>query len=366
MIFKADAEYHARLAQKLRDAGFDIALDGRTGAARMTAIPENVCALFSKRSSAGEQWARLIAAKEGIAWDDLSREQQEQRVKRYTQDVPGQKAKGQKDDIADFEDWRRQAKQLGWETPATLELCGPPPPELTHEQKLRHAYEVALPFLADEFARKSVLTHWTTHVAAARGLVEAGSRNVTDDVMAVTKVMREEGIRQHGETTALVWGQEPGKRTISITTALHESQEQEFIRLAQAAASDRSAALPEQLLNRKIDASGLDFAGEHGRAQRAAIERLGSGGRFGLAIAAAGAGKTASLEPLVAAWRDQGRTVYGASLAWRQADDLTSAGIDKSNVKAFSVLLDGVRDGSIRPGRNSGGAVYEWGLIGTL
>ena len=127
MIFKADAEYHARLAQKLRDAGFDIALDGRTGAARMTAIPEDVCALFSKRSRAGEQWARLMAAKEGIAWDDLSREQQEQRVKRYTQDVPGQKAKGQKDDIADFEDWRRQAKELGWETPATLELCGPPP-----------------------------------------------------------------------------------------------------------------------------------------------------------------------------------------------------------------------------------------------
>ena len=79
----------------------------------MTAIPEDVCALFSKRSRAGEQWARLMAAKEGIAWDDLSREQQEQRVKRYTQDVPGQKAKGQKDDIADFEDWRRQAKAAG-------------------------------------------------------------------------------------------------------------------------------------------------------------------------------------------------------------------------------------------------------------
>jgi hypothetical protein len=365
MIFKADAEYHARLAQKLRDAGFDIALDERTGAARMTAIPEDVCALFSKRSKAGEQWARLMAVKEGVEWDDLSREQQEQRVKRYTQDVPGQQAKGQKDDIADLEDWRRQAKELGWETPATLELYGPRLPELTHEQKLRHAYALALPFLADEFARKSVLTHWTTHVAAARGLVEAGSHDVTDDVLAITKVMREEGIRQHGETTALVWGQEPGKRTISVTTALHESQEQEFIRLAQAAASDRSTALPERLLRGKIDESGLDFAGEHGEAQRAAIERLGSGGRFGLAIAAAGAGKTASLEPLVAAWREQGRTVYGASLAWRQADDLTSAGIDKRNVKAFSVLFDGVRDASIRLDRNAVVAVDEWGLIGT-
>ena len=282
MIFKADAEYHARLAQKLRDAGFDIALDERTGAARMTAIPEDVCALFSKRSRAGEQWARLMVAKEGIAWDDLSKEQQEQRVKRYTQDVPGQQAKGQKDDIADFRDWRRQAKELGWETPASLERCGPPLPVPTHDQRLRRAYDVALPFLADAFARKSVLPHWTTHVAAARGLVEAGSHDVTDDVLAITKLMREEGIRQHGETTALVWGQEPGKRTISVTTVLHENQEQEFILLAQAAAADRSAALPERLLRDKIEASGLDFAGAHGNAQRMAIERLGRGGRFDL------------------------------------------------------------------------------------
>ena len=90
-----------------------------------------------------------MAAKEGIAWDDLSREQQEQRVKRYTQDVPGQQAKGQKDDIADFEDWRRQARKLGWETPASFELCGPPLPELTREQIERVAHEVRKAVLQD-------------------------------------------------------------------------------------------------------------------------------------------------------------------------------------------------------------------------
>ena len=133
---------------------------------------------------------------------------------------------------------------------------------------------------------------WDTHVAAARGLVDAGSRDVAADVMAITKLMREEGVEQYGEKTALVWGQEVGKRTISVSTALHESQEQEFIGLARTAAVDRSAALPERLLRRKIEESGLDFSGEHGSAQRAAIERLGHGGRFGLVIAAAGAGKT--------------------------------------------------------------------------
>ena len=365
LIFKADAEYHARIGQKLRNAGFDIALDSKTGAARMTAIPEDVCALFSKRSKAGEQWARVMAAREGLQWDDLTKEQQEFRIKRYTQDATRQQAKGAKDDVANFLDWRKQANDIGWEVPKSLELCGPRLPELTHEQQLRRAYNVALPFLADELAHEAVLTHWDTHVAAARGLVDAGSRDVAADVMAITKLMREEGVEQYGEKTALVWGQEAGKRTISVTTALHESQEQEFIRLARAAAVDRSAALPERLLRRKIEQSGLDFTGKHGTAQRAAIERLGHGGRFGLVIAAAGAGKTTALKPLVAAWREQGRTVYGASLAWRQADDLTSAGIDQRNVKALSVLVDAVRDGTVKLDRKSVVAVDEWGLVGT-
>ena len=142
-----------------------------------------------------------------------------------------------------------------------------------------------------------------------------------------------------------MWGPEPGKRTVSVTTGLHESQEQEFVRLAQVAAADRSAALPADLLREKIERSGLDFTGSHGAAQRDVIERLGTGGRFGVAIAAAGAGKTTALKPLVAAWREQGREVYGASLAWRQADDLADAGIDRRNVKALSVLLDGMKDG---------------------
>src|SRR5215813_15464111 len=99
--------------------------------------------------------------------------------------------------------------------------------------------------------------------------------------------------------------------------------------------------------------------------QRAAIERLGRGGRFGVAIGAAGAGKSAMLKPLVAAWREQGRDVHGASLAWRQADELIDAGIDRSNVAAFSVLLDRVRDGSTRLTRNSMVAIDEFGMLGT-
>ena len=229
--------------------------------------------------------------------------------------------------------------------------------------------------MADQLEHKSVLTHWDLQVAAARGLVDVGSRDVAGDLLAVTKKMRDDGVRQYGEQTSLVWGQEPGKRVVSVTTGLHESQEQAFIQLARAAAEDRSAALPAGLLRQKIEQSGLDFTGSHGAAQRRAIEHLGQGGRFGLAIAAAGAGKTTALKPLVAAWKAQGREVYGASLAWRQADELTDAGIDRRNVKAFSVLLQAMQERRpddpasdfppLKLDRNTVVAVDEWAMVGT-
>jgi hypothetical protein len=84
------------LAQKLRDAGFDVAIEGKTGAARMTAIPDNVSELFSTRTRVGERWARLEADHEGIEWDDLTKQEQERRVVRYTRDKDQQLAKGQK------------------------------------------------------------------------------------------------------------------------------------------------------------------------------------------------------------------------------------------------------------------------------
>ena len=362
-IFEADAVYQASLAQKLREAGFDIALDQRTGAARMTIIPDDIRTLFSKRTVAGEALAKIETLKRGEAWDRLTPSQQEARTKAATQSLD-QKVKGGKDDVANVGDWKRQALAFGWEAPPSLELYGPPPPEPEREQRIRLAYEVALPFLAERLEHKAVLTHWDVRVAATRGLVHAGFTDLSD-ISAVTQIMRSDGVEQYGERTALVWGLEEGKRYTSITTALHESQEREFIQLARTASDDRSTALPAALLHEKIATSGLDFTGEHGAAQRAVIERLGRGGRFGLAVAAAGAGKTTALKPLVAAWRDDGRDVYGASLGWRQADDLTQAGIDQRNVKAFSVLIDAVHDGSIKLGPRSVVAVDEWGLLGT-
>ena len=362
-IFEADAFYHARLGQKLRDAGFEIELDHKTGAARMPIVPEDVRTLFSKRTNAGEALARKMAVDEGLDWDALAPEQRATRTKNATQSFE-QKQKGGKDDVADMADWRRQAKEVaGWE-PGSLQLYGPPPPPLTPGQRIRQAYEVALPHLAEKLEQNSVITHWDLRVAALRGLVHTGNDGLVD-VSAVTKLMATEGVIQNGEKTALVWGQEAGKRHQSITTTLHQSDEREFIRLMRSAAADKSGAIPRAMLRQKVQESGLDFSDAHGKAQREAIYRLGHGGRFGIVIGAAGMGKSASLSPLVAAWKEEGREVYGASLAWRQADDLADAGIDKRNVKAFSVLIDAIEAGEIKLTRNSVVAVDEWGMLGT-
>ncbi|MGH7043971.1 MAG: AAA family ATPase [Acetobacteraceae bacterium] len=65
---------------------------------------------------------------------------------------------------------------------------------------------------------------------------------------------------------------------------------------------------------------------------------------------------------LVDAWQEDGRTVYGAAIAWRQADDLADAGI-RSRF-ALSVLLDRAEAGKLTLDRRSVVVVDEVGLVG--
>ena len=90
------------------------------------------------------------------------------------------------------------------------------------------------------------MPHFDLRVAAARGLISAGIEG-RDDLDAVTALMRQDGVQQFGDRTALVWGIEDGKRFTSVTTALHEAEEREFISLAERAAADRSGAIPGRL-----------------------------------------------------------------------------------------------------------------------
>ena len=117
---EADAVYQATLARNLREAGFAVELEARTGAAVLTAVPREVCDLFSKRSKAGELLAKQFTAERGEVWEELSQEQRSARLKAATQSLD-QKVKGGKDDIANPDDWKRQAKAaLDWEAPASF------------------------------------------------------------------------------------------------------------------------------------------------------------------------------------------------------------------------------------------------------
>jgi hypothetical protein len=215
--------------------------------------------------------------------------------------------------------------------------------ELDHEQRIRQAYEIGLPWLDEKLQHQSVLKHWDARCAALRGLVAAGGYRGLDDVAAVTRLMREEGVLQYGEKTALLWGQEAGVRHVSVSTALHETQEKEFLTLAKAAAADRSGAFTAREVDAAARQSGLDFSTDHGKAQLKAIHTLGEGGRFGVAVGTAGAGKSAMLKVLTSAAEKRNIDVWGASLAWRQADDRLMAVSRKTASKPSACCWTGCR-----------------------
>lgn len=362
-ILEAGSVYQMRLAHYLAEHGFPVELDPKTGATRMPDIPNDVRSLFSKRTAIGELIARKMTNERGENWDALSQDQREARMKSATQSLD-QKVKGGKDDKVDLDDWKRQAKEFcNWEAPEAF-VRKVYTVELSPEMKHRLAYETALPMLENTFEHKSVVKHFDLRIAAARGMIAVGGGDRTD-VDAITAHMRKHGVRQYGERTGLVWGVESGKRYVTVTTGLHEAQEAEFIRLARAASVDLGGAIQSPLLEKHAKKSGLDFTTIHGRAQRFTMERLGTGGRFSVAIGAAGSGKSAMLRPLVAAWKEQGREIYGASLAWRQADELISSGIDRRNVFAFSVMIEAAETGNLKLTKNSVVAVDEFGMLGT-
>jgi hypothetical protein len=144
---------------------------------------------------------------------------------------------------------------------------------------------------------------------------------------------------------------------------LHESQEREVVDLVSRANADRGKALSLEQIDAAVARSPLDFTTGHGKAQRAAMDQLGRGGRFELAIGVAGSGKSALLAPLVDAWKRDGRTVHGVALAWRQTEDLSDAGIESR--AAMAKFLHPSFHEKQTLDRNTVVVIDEIGLVGT-
>lgn len=357
------ALYQAHLATNLRRHGIAVALDEVTGAARITAIPDAVRAVFSKRTMNGTDAARAYAAGLGLDWDALDADRRIGLAKRGVQGDPRQ---AKQDDLSDWVAWRREAVALGWRHASVLR---PDPIALpAREERIEQAYQAALRLLDRDLRRRAVVDGALVRVAAARGLIASGVESAAE-IDDVVRAFVSRGARQDGQAVRLIWGQTAdaqGRERVKLTTTLHVERETELIALAQNAAADRSGALDSAAIAAAVARSGRDFAATaHGRAQLALIERLGQGGRLAVGIGVAGSGKSTVLAPLVDAWQRAGRQVHGAALAWRQSDDLAAAGIAEADRAAFSVFLDRVGKGQIRLDRRSVVVVDELGLLGT-
>lgn len=367
------AVYHANVAARARQLGIATMLDERTGAARLAIIPHAVRELFSKRTIEAQEAAREFAAEKGIDWDAVTAEQKIALLKAgaaETRQAKTETAEGL-EQKSDFAVWREQAAAVSYRHRSVFRP-DETQPEQTAEQRHQAAYHAALPLLAGELGRRAVLDGQELREIAARALIVAGiGDRPGDDIDAVIKGFRERGVVQDGEPVALLWGRAAplrGKERWSVTTALHIDQERELIRLARTASLDLSGALPIAEIDRAANGflvrnPAIDPVAEQWQAQRAMMTRLAAGGRLGVAIGVAGAGKSTALAPLVEAWKADGREVFGITLAWRQAADLRSAGIaERASVAAF---LKRVETGRYALDRSSVVVVDEVGLIGT-
>ncbi len=367
------AVYHANVAARARRLGIETVLDESTGAARLADIPHSMRQLFSKRTIEAEEAARDFAARRGIDWDAITADQKIALLKAgaaETRQAKKETAEGV-EQKSDFAVWHEQAAAASYRHRSVLrpdQVTPAPAAEQRHEA----AYSAALPLLEGELGRRAVLDGQELREIAARALIVAGiGERPGDDIDAVIKSFRERGVVQDSQQVALLWGGGVplrGKERWDVTTALHIDQERELIRLAKTASLDLSGALPAAQIDRAVSAflernPAIDPAAEQWQAQRAMMTQLATGGRLGVAIGVAGSGKSTALAPLVDVWKEDGREVFGITLAWRQAADLRSAGIaERASVAAF---LKRVETGRYRLDCNSVVVVDEVGLLGT-
>jgi TrwC relaxase/AAA domain len=338
------AYFQAQLATLLREIGIDVRPDERGKAVVIEGIPQEVCEAFSKRSRQAEQQAKAFVKRQGADWNALSADQKFKILHQANLAYRSKKYDG----TNDREIWREEAAELGWKHETVL--TDAKALALTDAERFQRAYEIAAKLLADEFRTAAVLDRDVFRTHAAHGLIAAGIR-APEDVDQVVDLIMARGITVEGSHAYFIEEEQNGRARLTTTEQL--ALEKELGRLAGLSARTRQGALTDQQIAAAIEASGLDFEREpdHGRAQKAAIWAMGSAGGLALTIGAAGSGKTAILTPLVGAWRADGRDVVGAAMAWRQADALKDAGIDRTF--AIATLLRGIESGTLALKSNS-------------
>jgi len=361
-VHEFGAYFQARLADELRRLGATVAYDKDEQAVVLSAIPGEATEAYSKGRKQVLHSARAYAKSQGLAWDDISAEGK-LKILSVTGLASRQEKHGNKNDR---EIWREQAEALGWKHRTVME--GAEHATLTDTERFDQAYAFAARHLAKEFRTAAVIDHDKLRMYAARGLIGAGIAGGHEDIDRVVGLIEGRGIKLRGEHVALVAGQSGEK--VRVTNSAQLRIEQQLGQHARRASIDRSGALSTASIKAAVNASGLDFTREpeHGAAQLAAIYAMGQGSALTVLTGVAGAGKTTLMKPLVAAWKADtrfeagGREVVGVATAWRQADALKEAGVDKT--LAMAPLLAAIKSGEFEPTRNTVLVIDEVSQIG--
>lgn len=354
-VHEFGAYYQARLAGRLRALGVDVIYDPREQAAAIRGIPQEVCDAFSNRHREVARRAKDIAKTIGLDWDELTAE----RKSGLMQSAAVRDRRAKNDGMTDRQTWDATAARLGWQHDSVLRQVTAP--ALSNSERLDQAYAHAARHVAEAFRTSAVLDLDTVRVHAARALIGSGLDG-PEDIDRVVEALRERGIEMHGERARLILGVKDG--TLQVTNSFQVAVERGVAEMAAVAAADRTGALLPGEIARAVAASGLDVEGEpeHAAAQLAAIHALGEGGRLGVVIGVAGAGKTTLMAPLVRAWQARGRQVIGLGLAWRHADALQETGMPTTY--AVAPFLEAVQKGEVRVGRGTVLAIDEVSQVG--
>jgi hypothetical protein len=375
LVLQAGAVYQARVAYHANQLGIEV-VAGPSGEARFAAIPDAVRDLFSKRTAEATAAARDLAAKKGLVWDDLNGPQQVAMLKagsgltRNAKHNPATVGES----VGDLDGWAKQAADIGYKHESLLRPDAIKPPI---EPALRQgmAYENSLDPLDHKLTGTTTLDERELRVQAARGFINAGgiSADPMADMDAVMDLYRKHGVKQDGVLTSLEWGRDVpvrGKDVTSVTTSLHADQERELVGLMRSAAADKSGVLSEAQLDHAAVAflqrnPDIDPNGPQWKAQREMMTKLASAGRYTVAIGSAGSGKSTIVSPLYDAWTVDGRIVYGAALANRQASDLAAAGIPAERRSSVAAFIRRGEHGKYKLDSNSVVVIDEVSLLST-
>jgi phage/plasmid primase-like uncharacterized protein len=383
----------AKLLTLLRERlGVDCGLNNTPGVpfekalGRLFGIPQYVSEHFSKRHNNGLAVARDMARAQGLDYDTLSPEERVDLLDSGVGKTKLDKIKG----LGEYEEWRRQAKEIGFNYRSVLR-----PDELKpmapRGERLMKGVETSWKLLEEPFQKRAVIEGSMARVAAARSLIDVGIERPTD-VNAITAAFRAHGIMQQGELTEIHWAHDPVARYARITTQKWLDIEREAIGIYARAALDTSVALPPEAVARAVarvedeaKAAGetLDFSQGHGAKQREVAEKILASGRATAAIGVGGSGKSTLLKIPVSAWKEDGRDLWGVSLGWRQTEglndagvaapkaeldarNLVDAGLDRQRVFALTPFLNRLESGKIKLNARSVLVIDEIALIGTM